>query len=257
MGIRIHKAMGYGIKDLLKDDPRLVPGWNKDALVPTRTAQVKDLVDWARKNFDTLLPLTAREYPSRTVESCREPLEFDIKLLGSGTTKKNGTLPPWDCIIRKTGDFNRARTLLFIPPECGHWYRFDDTIDYYESGPGMKTRTVTPKAMTTGIYPWNHAMIRVRPPRQSVWRPDYTPKPGEGDALGPTHLEGGWWKQLIGTWDPKIAPYAKGAALKHYKQDFRPRIPTSVIALICWSGIAKDPAAFIDELRPMIFSYWD
>jgi hypothetical protein len=112
------------------------------------------------------------------------------------------------------------------------------------------------KKLRHGIYPWGGAMIRFRLPKNPIARDGLSSFGKRFDEHGPLYLEGGTYAELVGTWDKKLAPFAKGYTLQHLREDFRPTLPFNILALLMWSGIAKDPASFVNDLRPMIYTYW-
>jgi hypothetical protein len=252
--------MGYGIRDLSKTDPRINPEYMKHGL-GEKWLSTKEFVKWALDNFDLWRAAALREgpmYSAKETKDINSHIQFDIRLMAAESKSKISTmLDPASAILHKNCDYSWSGTLLFVPPSQKNWYRFDDTLDSYEARSGMRSSTVQPASMRCGLYPWNGSMIRIRPPKRSVWLPGHKWVSREGDALGPTWLESGVWSQFTGGWDPKLPPTTSGRKLQHFRRDFRPRIPSPVIALVYWSEIAKDPMAFLNELRPMIHTYWD
>jgi hypothetical protein len=89
----------------------------------------------------------------------------------------------------------------------------------------------------------------------------FAPRPQrgrEGDAID--GLFGGEYNQLIGNWGASIGPLLKDElALKHLREDWRPRVPLSILALMEFMGCFPDPASpdsMLNSLRPMVYVYW-
>lgn len=255
MGIRIHKMAGWGLKDVRVKDPRFKPGTDLDKSTDL------DFIQSMEQNRETIIDLYFREIakmiPDKTnaLQYATSEFELQFRLSKQDLAKERKA----DTCIEQHG-----KILLFRPVTLPDWYRFDDSLDFFEETERqrrMKNRTTVFKM---GLYPHDHWMVRFRdPPASCVKR--WQKKPEEnilgesiGDEKGIMSISTGWYNQLVGRWDPKLTPLERNAVrLRHLKEDFRPAIPFGVIALVLWSDLALDPASFLDDLRPMIHVWWD
>jgi hypothetical protein len=69
-------------------------------------------------------------------------------------------------------------------------------------------------------------------------------------------MEAGEYNRLVGRWDRKQRPLAEESLLEHLLQNFRQTVPDAVILYLAWTGAFRDVAAFVNDLRPMIYTYW-
>jgi hypothetical protein len=209
----------------------------------------KDFVAWIKKHKQEVFDLYKRECP--TTRSA-EGTNTDIALLTMG-----GRQPienPSRSIIHDEEGGKPSVMLLIEPSMFRQWYRYDDTIDGFEEKPYQSRVKLLGGA---GIYPYGSGWTRMRKPAKSFI------KEGEGleipkdcDNLGPYLIGPAAYAHLVGTWDPKLPPLAEPDLLEHLKKDFRPMLPYGIVALVLWAECFKDPAAFLDELRPMLYVWW-
>jgi hypothetical protein len=259
MGIRVHKVIGYGVTNLKKSDPRI--NWDLFNRMWERDCAFEKFVEWVIEHQKEVIEVALNEMQGIEHASAVSHREFDVKMLES-LTKDSADPSPREtdvsrCIVHDDNGGN-PKVMVITSPDAPGWRRYDDTIDYYDaSGGGMRPH-VKKLPRSSGIYPWNGTVIRFRPPK----RPFLKKELGLGslgkhfDRLGPIRMEAGSFNQLVGYWDRKLDPLAKGEFLQHLLEDWRPTVPFNVIAVILWSGVFPDPVAFINDLRPMIYTYW-
>ena len=146
-------------------------------------------------------------------------------------------------------------------PECPDWFRSDDIMDHYEEQGinGPDTRVVD-MAKNGGIYPYNSRMIRFRKPSKRIYKGrkklescgDF-----KVDEHGLVSMNIGTYNQLVGRWAPNLNPIEKGPFLTHLRRSWRPAVPLGVIAILLWHDCFPDLEGFIDDLRPMMYVWWN
>lgn len=262
MGIRISKDLGYGVDNL-----RTQKGKYMDTLSDNRIdrkkfnalhdaacdLEGKNLLDWLKKEKDDLLEFHWKHNPVREgIE--KKHLDFEFKFLYQQLDQMNkaGKLDDLGGGIVYHDEFGLANVLLFIPITCPSWSRYDDIIDYCEETyvrPAGQINHVT-RLKCSGIYPWNGRMVRFRDPKPGVLKEGVKPEDFK-------FIDATTYSQLIGWWDEKHAPMAKGEFLKHLKEDYRPAFPIDLTMLIWFMRDAfRDVDSFVNELWPMIYVHW-
>jgi hypothetical protein len=227
MGIRIHKSIGYGITDWKREkDPRFTSkmfddGWGDDL-------NLKDLIKWVEDKDNLKLIMKAAK---------KERLDSLISKIQLKTFEKS----PQDVNSNIIYHPESGPVILFQPfPHTGTWSRYDDLIDYYEAGTDSRSKVQQPKSLRSGIYPYEGYLVRFRG------------KP----------LDGGSKKYKEGRLDSFVFHHlleddeTDKALVEDLKNNWRPSIPVSIHALLLYTGIVKDVASFVDELRPMIYTHW-
>lgn len=273
MGIRLHKMIGYGIADLKCQKPKskyghataIDPRINWEAFysrLDREDANLADFIIWMKAHKEEILALEKREHIGRKFDDWG--FKWALKGLEEQTKK------PWqrnfdvlNCVVHAE-EYGLARVCLFIPPEEYHsWCRYDDIMDWVDETADRKQRNWVKQIPGCGIYPYCARMIRFREPSESLIQGEPDPLQFETgmdtfDELGPTSLVPASYSMLIGTWSKKNKPLASGKLLEHIKNDFRPVVPISVLALILWLGkeCIPEPEKFIDNLRPLRYCYW-
>jgi len=255
LSLRVHKMAGWGFP-LRKAHPE-IPPLRKFALGEDLPA---GFLRFVAANQDEILRLTAIDVkkispPDVVDKYVRSNLDMEILAVREAMKKWRHGKP--SSFVHRDRD-----ALLFQPLSCPGWRRWDDDLDWIEEHHfhGARNRT---QVLKTGIWPHDHWMVRFRdPPADMVAEFKAKPEfdlPGHVrvDDKGIVALATGEWNRFVGRWDPKLLPQEAGARLGHFKKDFRPAIPTGVVALVLWSGMAKEPEAFLDALRPMVRVWWE
>ena len=279
MGIRVHKTIGYGLHDLtykrgrnpVMTDPRV--DWKKFQKGMDDKGEVKwpAFLRWFRKHEEEVLRLYRREFPGdpsgeRMWSWSASTFEQDIRVMGrkDNALVRQSPPSPASC-VHWDNEYGIPSVMLFVPPECTGWHRYDDSIDYIEetdrsglNGPRNHYRLLK----GSGIYPYNNGMIRFRDPKP---KPKLYPKPfittpnragTRADSKGFTMLPASTYNRLVGTWAKGQKPMTKGPLLRHFKEDWRPQVPFSIIALLLWLDVFPDVEQVIDDLRPMLYVTW-
>jgi hypothetical protein len=267
MGIRVHKMIGYGVANLkyrrnkkghvVMTDPRI--DWDAyDKMVDSRyDRDMEKFIGWMEQHSAEIDALAAKERPTRT-----DPYEYtkwEVATL-TGVLKDSPRRHHYDflrCIQHGT-EYMLPRVMLFIAPTMAdQWYRYDDTLDWVEESHSRRQNNWVQKLRSPGIYPYSGTWIRFRDPEQSFRGVVPQAEVGLGhDEKGPLMLDASDYAILVGTWDRKQPALASGEFLEHLKKDFRPPIPTLILALILWSGCVKDVPSFLNDLRPHMYVYW-
>ncbi len=246
MGIRVHKAIGYGLTDLKADhhkikDPRVnyqrfrekTEGDDMDAIAFSR---------WMELNRDPILALYEKEHPKPYGEErCRKSIEFDFRYsIEWMRDKKCKRATGLHQMVVWEGEFGLPNVLQLIPPQEGSWYRYDNVIDWFEES---QTENIEPRVVKSnrGIYPWVAHVVRAREPSPEALADGVDPN-------GPSAMD------RQDHYFKKIA--SRGAARQHYEEDWRPEIPISIIALMLWLDCFNDVGSVIQQLRPLIYVYW-
>jgi hypothetical protein len=267
MGIRIHRVLGYGITNLKKNDPRVdLKGYHD------RYDEMHDkaaLVAWLEANPErnNAISMLADGYEDN----------YASKFMTSQMNRMKSKDVRW---LTHCGEGGNPKVLVLTPPSQESWFRYDDTLDYYDFGCGEDMRPRVKKlTKSTGIYPWVGSVRQVRPAKDPevqahlerecrkrhkgtpipdttiVIEPPSVPRPEQG-AL---RMPGGTYNQLVGRWSKNLAPMASGALLKHLKADWKPTLPFDLVATMEWSGCfptMHEPEGILCDLEPMIYTYW-
>jgi hypothetical protein len=245
MGIRVHKAVGYGIR-LQPDDPRF------DGRSELRYRPKASLYEWLDlpEVVERLVGLMAAERPRGNAEHAEvQQLRRAVMRLGR------------DC-LHVTASDDDSGCLLFSDPTADDWYRFSDDLDYFEEteAHGQGNRVVMLKS--PGLYPYD-GMRRIRPAATRVWDGQVGEAAEIRDARGadehgPRVISGGAYNRLVGRWDAKFAPLASGPLLTHLLEDFRAVLPMGVLAWALWheGAFPLGLQAVLNDLRPMLCVWW-
>jgi len=251
MGIRIHKAIGYGLNDLQNgfEDPRLNNDWIEE-VYESDFEDFKKFLESKDKCIEILKDVFLDEQSKWHYG--------DIELFLNSMNRMRRQPFPSD-FLDFDGEVN-DNWILFYPAGnisggiFGEWKRFDDTIDYYENRVYKKELDSIiidlSEYGTLGIYPYNHGMYL---------------KPGKENKLGKfksllsehnkNYLEGQYYNMLVGDWDIKQDPRADEETVKHLREDWHPLIPTSIKLFIYYFKIFKDTNTVYD-LKPLLCQWW-
>jgi hypothetical protein len=223
MGIRIHKVIGYGMTGIKMRNDRLIDerfnqekvGWDiVEAGLTSFADFVQDL---------GLVKILAHEFK----------LVNDLKMLNYVTSDyaKTGYAHKHLKDMRDCVNWH-GKTLVFMPPEhVKSWYRYDNTMDYYDLGCGTALRPTIKLLKTSGIYPYS----------------DYIPKP--------------WKLNLIPSFNTmtygeyQVLSSANSQFAQHVKDDWCINVPIIIRLMAAYLGLFKRPET-IFELKPMIHTYW-
>jgi hypothetical protein len=276
MGIRIHKVVGYGLTDLSFNedkkrcskemtDPRI--DWKRLHGLGERMCETsgRSFMNWATKHWEDLLRLEAEErrVPLEMVKEFSSICPFLLR----DFFKRHREWTLGGCVVHDN-EYGLPNVMVFIPPMQAHtgdggWKRWDDTIDYIEEAIIHRADNRVVELECSGIYPYDGSMVRFRDPKPGLWRSGIKAV-AEGlkvDAEGrPTAMSGQSYNMLVGRWDPgRIEPMAKGELLDHLLKDWRPPLPSELLALLRWlneKDCFNDFEAVRNGLRPILYVYW-
>lgn len=276
MGIRVHKAIGYGLDTLRTkpgkdeyhhatvDDPRFDWQQRRDD-ERTQDMGVKAFSEWIMANEARLTELIAAESP------VADPIALKLLLMGLGDMNKDlHYLWQLGRSLIHQDEFGLPGVLLVIdPPSHQSWYRYDNTLDWTEETELHNQRNRVIRIQRPGIYPYDGRWKRIRPASEpGVWQdPTFLTSMGQyyrdqckfQDEHGPLFIEGQAFSFLTGRWDPpKRAAEASGPLLAHLLHDYRPSIPAGVLAVLlafekCFP-LGLQP--ILDDMRPLLYVWW-
>ena len=232
MGIRVHKSLGYGAKDV---------SLNGDSLMKENMT-IRDFVKWAKRNKKGILDFYLRNSPGIRYGSPEEAWEFSLDLISKELLEK--TFLP-DHLI-SDDEYGIMGVVQFIPVGCHDWARYDDIIDYCEEESSEPRVEFLDKC---GIYPWL-GMVRYRDCPPGIWK---NKEAEDRNAI----LAPSQWGMLTGNWDKVQGPLVDERALKHLTEDYRPILPMELAAVVYFFREAFDDVdKLYNSLRPMIYVYW-
>lgn len=154
-------------------------------------------------------------------------------------------------------EFGKGEVFGIIPLEVNDWRRYDNILDYYESG-----GTAEPKVdwLETSIYP--HIQMVRKPHLEKIKIPDYV-YPRELPFL--IKNENGFFQDRL---DPMAYNILIGKNKifgnvilneedrERVKKSYRFDIHSSVLLWTYYIGIFNDWSKTVNELRPCIYTYW-
>jgi len=272
MGIRVVKCIGYGLTDLAFEkkeyhqtmvDPRI--NWKKLQKRQEKMYEMgaKSFLTWVKRNWSAILQLEAHEHKI-SLEKVKEFPQFCPYLL----KEFFGRHKHWDlsnCLVHDS-EFGLPNVMVLIPPlhayfgECG-WKRYDDTIDWVEEtwSYGQSYRVVEPNSC--GIWPYDQNMVRFKDPKPGLWSDDNVKQRlinCKVDTDGaPIKIGSADYNMLVGRWSPNMPPTVEGDLLEHLVNDWRPQLPTELLAVMWWMrDCFPDFGVIRDALRPVLYVYW-
>ena len=258
MGIRIHKDLGYGVDNIQHgkkgwdmQDPRIDAKKFHDLHSKAYEMGGPEILKWLKNEKEALIKFHKKHHPAK-VEEKPEFYDMDFKFLVHGLEDhaKEKKISDLGSSIVWDGEYGLPNVLLFVPPTCPDWHRYDDMIDYHEeTDKNEQANWCRILERSSGIFPWSGRMIRFRDPKPGV-----VPPSKKDDLLT---MDASAYSQLVGWWDKKQKPLVQGEALRHFLEDYRPVLPIDVTAVLWFMRDAfKDVDSFVNELRPMIYVYW-
>lgn len=237
MGIRINKVLGWGLCDVQTKetftvtDPRFSGLLNEKNCWDIIEGRCKAFAGWIRD------PEKHQEAAEALGKAWGQPLDdtefrLEISWLKKSVEKKDH----YYCYDPEYGD---PSVIVFLPIETSsQWWRHDDTIDYYEAG--EPSSNVKPLTRRCGIYPFL-GMCRI---------------PNTGPSKFPNRIGPADYNQMVGRWDKDLPPLVKEPYLTDLKRNYRPVIPTSILLWTYYVGIFANWEKTVQELRPMIYTFW-
>ena len=256
MGMQIHKIMGYGLNNIVADkddrckciDPRIDTDLFQSEEYWGKIDDVDGFFTWIEENEEeckellrAVEPTRRNRYGSKEIIEARKSTAFDFDINWAlmswrkKETKYNRYAATYD------SEFGLKEILLFSNIEDAEWYRFDNTIDYYEAEDNEPH--VKELLHHCGIYPY---LGVVHIPHA----------PNFGKEGYPTFLEPAHYSKMMGNWSEKMDPLLTGEQFEYFKKWYRPVIPPIILLHIKFLNIFKYYNETVQELRPMIYTYW-
>lgn len=252
MGIRIHKVLGYGITDYKgKKDPRFSEAfknyeWRESEIT------VEKLIEWLKANPKEMIDICSIDGGHMTAYY-KQQKKTDAEIVASMLSiydKSNLKIDIQDCVTHQD-EYGLKKVIVFQPfNELENWSHFDDMIDYEEAGGLAKNKVKLLKNSWSGLYPWSGNMYRFRGEPFK----DYDGMDSSGYYKG--IMSASQFSMLVGRWDKKTKPYGSSKMIEDLTSNWRCKIPAEIVAVLLRLGIVNDVKSFINELRPMIYTYW-
>lgn len=250
MGIRVHKVIGWGLDDLQCENSEIV-----DERIKT-----EDL--WESQDDNN----------SRTfLKWLTDNKEKAIELLSDVNQESNPSAVSLNLIIHQLKEQDKVvyglqwsefspHIMLFMPPDERRWGRCDDCIDYYEetASHGQEDR-VQDLTKHCGIYPYIYMYRKASFPKDKNTLPD-DQIADQYELVKNTYrfsrrYSPSVYNQLVGRWSD-ADPMATGETLQLLLDHYRPAIADSVILYTYFADIFTDWRKTVEDLRPMIYTYW-
>lgn len=227
MGIRIHKMCGYGLTDLVEDDPR---------------------INWGSKYFNySYSDYDLDEFLEHSKRRDYYLGGLDSIMVRQWRKKGKKDQNPLECAVFGNADMGLENVMCVRPISSPEWHRSDDTLDWLESG-GEPDSTV--RLLDHGIFPYDGLYMDART--------------GEHLKNG---VDIKRWLRIVGkvgeeARDAIIAGEYAGVFEKATGMDYEeakeflvPNVPGDVRNVAEYLGIFATEDAWKD-LRPMVYTYW-
>lgn len=243
MSIRIHKIIGWGfnnIKATEKEgiiDERIKTDFFQSKEYRSREGDADGFLKWLKDNEQEHEELLDKVSPSESQGNSGFYVKWAIGDISNEKVKRNNHSVIYD------PEYGRKETLLFTSLGDKRVYRYDDIIDYYEAGtePEPTVKDLTPFC---GIWP-----------HTGVVHIPHAPHFGEEKYL--SHYDAGEYNRMVGKWSKRTRPLLTDPEmLEYFKKWYRPVIDPTLILYVKFLDILNDFEKTIQDLRPMIYTYW-
>jgi len=243
VGTRIHKVIGWGLTDI-KCDEKDIPidhRLNVEAFKPSifykKEGDFEGFINWVQNNKEECKNIVDKvDGREEGRSSSSLDMTFIFGKIEDGKIDKSKFIRP---VVR--GEYGMSNVMMFRHLTHQDWGRYDDIMDYYECDESQDS--VKDLTHRCGIWPY-----------QGIIHIPGSPKYGKEGY--PDYMNGGEYNMAIGIWTEKTPPLLSGDKLDYYKTYYRPVIAGSIVLHIYWLDIFKDFYKTIQELRPMIYTYW-
>lgn len=250
MGIRIHKAIGYGFTDFKgPQDERLAD------------PKVVSDVHWYEDTFEEF-----RDWVLENEEAVVEDLKEYEQPYASLAFYKTDLVKPFKedrfCNPQIYWEENSRSTILWVPPaKKSQWYRYNDDLDYYQACAEHGLDDCRPKVVDLwearnrrGLYPYEGAVVK----------PQYRDKflslaahPEEEVTQNAAFhgMDPDTYNRLTGTYLEGTDPWTEGDLLEHLRNDWTCKIPGSLMLYFQKMPIFSD-IKYAYDLRPLYYEWW-
>lgn len=239
MGIRVHKMLGYGFVDV---------AFKKNKITDSRFAsnglgKISYEEATNKYSFDGYAQFL-KEKLDQTKEDSHKSFEIKMQLHFLKDNKERSHYDFYRCFVHNA-EYGLKNVFCIVPPDCYKtWYRYDDTIDYYDErerfaeGDGAYF-----KVFDDGLYPYNGLFWDV--------------------ATGESIRNWAAYRRLINSGthetDGSALDLAKALIAKDNWNEIISRInsivPASVELLCEYTQLFSDANTF-RTLKPMKYVYW-
>jgi len=247
MGIRIHKVIGYGMKNVSE---KLDLEKFKKKFIDDHKAYTMNFSEFDRWVYANLELIESLHKGAENYD-CKEDM-FGYQLFRKGWGSTRGTWAITDYI-----HYNELERIdqgfILTPLGSENWFRYDDIIDHYEEEKGNR---FTPLKRRCGIYPYLD-MVPFREPSPELGIPKDLYLEGQGKERKCRKFYPSAYSKLVGWWSKKDPPLVEGKLLEHFLNDYRPIIPLEVSCVVAFfADCMPDPKEFLNSLRPAVYCYW-
>lgn len=275
MGIRIKKVLGWGldniqtsksddhdldsniidprinVKNYLKasdsDDYELFFNWLKKTS-KFKQAEIVEKAHVKSKKFKRTSPKDSNWAFTYSDHS------FFMNDIHTGKVNGKSTHP----LMTYDGEYGNPKIMLFTPIDTPDWYRSDDSIDYYMHE--STENEVIDLSNRCGIYPFT-SVLRKKNAKNLDFEIYPEDKPLESwfkdengnfrDRINPADFN-----QLVGRWDKKQSPLVSQKLADYLLATYRPKISSAVLLYTYYFKIFNDWENTVQELKPMLYTYW-
>lgn len=267
MGIRVHKAVGYGLDRLATEngrttDHRFAPDMHRNQGNSAYVMDASKFQAWCQQNEGSIQELIAAENAP-----IQDKLAFFLLLEGLGDMiqRKSSWLLSrsfiWD------DEFGLPNVLFLVDPtgydEC---FRYDTILDWTEETDQYGSHNRVVRLKRPGIHPYDGRWKRIRPGPPGIWTASQTSSVTYHqnqcrfqDDHGPLIIGAQNYSFLTGRWDPgRVPPDASGHLLKHLIEDYRPTIPAGVLAVLHYykDCFPMGLQPILDDMRSLLYVWW-
>lgn len=242
MGIRINKAIGWGLPGLKQDDPRVNPDFD-----PYEIPSIEEFVKFCDEKMAFA---SDRHVRMRDRLQSYTSAHFCVRDGRTGADYNGG-------VFFDDGDGGPYGVMLIVPYGQKSWHRRDDIIDYVEDSYVREGWENGPDAFTSilpaGIYPYMASWMDSRTGRVVEHVPCIL------DVLKSLH---GWTSDTPLSMCPGLEFWAADGngwdAFKNIGEVRRflaPKVPWDVTAMCRFLNIFKSDNTIL-QLRPMLCRWW-
>jgi hypothetical protein len=235
MGIRIHKRLGYGLTDVKAKNYTIL-----DERFNLQDGYFKDRDDEDTYSIEGLTKHLQDAYESdKKKQGCSMLASYVGELKSKRGKEQYTSICDYIC---HDGEFGMPGVVLF---SCLYkdWNRYDDIIDYVESGRVMKNKV---KLLKFPIYPYEFGINKDTGEQRFEFEGNIHPYYHIRQAV-----EMGWDKY---DWD-KLKEVTGIGSLEEAKEKIVPGVPEFIVELCKYLKVFKDEKT-VYSLKPMVYTYW-
>lgn len=255
MGIRIHKAMGWGLVDVkttngrITDDRFNIVSDEDSGWYETCENSLEKFISWVRRERKReAIKLAAAANNTTPGNKSGQQWGIDMFEIHGNKINRKEVLKKYQETHFFTHDSEggNPEVVVFCPLGQKSFYRSDDTIDYYETSNMEPTVKLLNRC---GIYPWV-GLYKI------PGAPTPPSHPFDKETIDKITMDPAHYQMLVGRWDEDQPAIATGEIKEYLLKYYRPKIPDSILLYTHFVGIFKDWIKTVQELRPMIYTFW-